>query len=123
MSRKEAVAWLKKVLKPGSTVYTVLRHVSKSGMSRRIDLYAVKNNKPLFLTGWAGDALGLRHDRKGGLVVGGCGMDMGFHLVYELSCVLFPRGFKVKAGTAHRNGTPDGATDTDGGYALHHEWL
>lgn len=39
--REEAVAQLRKMLKPGDTVHTILRHVSKSGMSRRIDLVKV----------------------------------------------------------------------------------
>jgi hypothetical protein len=34
----DAVAELHKLLKPGDTVYTILRHVSSSGMSRVIDL-------------------------------------------------------------------------------------
>lgn len=37
-----------------------------------------------------GVALGLRQAKRGdGLIVGGCGMDMGFHLVYELSAMLY----------------------------------
>ena len=35
--RDEAIANLREILKPGDTVYTILRHVSKSGMSRVID--------------------------------------------------------------------------------------
>jgi len=34
--RTEAIAKLRKMLKPGMTVHTVLRHVSGSGMTRRI---------------------------------------------------------------------------------------
>lgn len=36
--RKEAQAELRKLLRPGATIYTVLRHVSASGMFRVIDL-------------------------------------------------------------------------------------
>ena len=36
--KAEAVAELKKLLKPGATVYTVLKHCSSSGMMRVIDL-------------------------------------------------------------------------------------
>lgn len=82
-------------------VYTILRHVSSSGMSRRIDLYVIRDNKPQFLTGWASHALGYKHHERGGLVVGGCGMDMGFHVVYSLSSKLYGGD----------------------GYVLRHEWL
>lgn len=111
--RKEhAIKELRNTLSPGDTVYTVLRHVSASGMTRRIDLYTIKNNRPQFLTGYAAYATGWKWGNKAGLVVGGCGMDMGFHLVYTLSRILFPDGFK------------DGQDDKkDGGYALRHEWL
>jgi hypothetical protein len=107
-----AIKQLREILSVGDTVYTVLRHVSASGMSRRIDLYTMKDNKPRFLTGYAAHALGLKWGDKAGIVVGGCGMDMGFHLVYTLSRTIFPNGFN------------DGKdSQRDGGYALRHEWL
>jgi len=119
--REQAIEQLQKLLKPGDKVYTVLRHVSASGMSRRIDLYTIKDNRPIYLTGYAAKALGLRRSpKKEGVTVGGCGMDMGFHLVYELSGVLFRDGFKVNG--VGRNGDTSGH-DNDGGYALKHEWL
>lgn len=116
--RQEAAAELRKLLKPGTTVYTVLRHVSSSGMSRRIDLFVIKGGRLVFLSGYAGRLLGLhRRGRHDGLVVGGCGMDMGFHLVYELGAALWPKGTRTPHGI--RNGQPD----TDGGYALKHSWI
>jgi hypothetical protein len=33
---------------------------------------------------------------RNGIRVGGCGMDMGFHLVYTLSRALFDDGYYVK---------------------------
>lgn len=54
---------------------------------------------------------------KQGIRVGGCGMDMGFALVYELGQTLWPHGTRKPHGS--RNGEPDRA----GGYALKHEWL
>jgi len=80
-----------KWLKPGDTVYSVLRHVSQSGMQRRIDFYAIgEDRRPLYLTGYM-EAIGLgkRHAKKDGLIVNGCGMDMGCHLVMNLSRALF----------------------------------
>ena|ERR1035437_1828097 len=51
---------------------------------------------------------------------GGCGMDMGFHLVYNLGRTLFPEGFKVEG--RGRNGDASG-WDKDGGYALKQRWI
>lgn len=110
--REYAINQLREILSPGDTVYCVLRHVSASGMSRRIDLYTIQDNRPRFLTGYAAHAIGWKWGDKAGVVVGGCGMDMGFHLVYTLSRTLFPDGFN------------DGQdSQRDGGYALRHEWL
>jgi hypothetical protein len=121
--RTEAIVALRKIIKPGDTVYTVLRHVSASGMSRRIDLYAIRKNELVYLTGYAAKALDMkRHPSKDGLTVGGCGMDMGFAIVYDLSRTLFPKGFKVTAERG-RNGITKGSIDPDGGYALKHRWI
>lgn len=92
---------LLKILKPGDTVYTVIRSVSRSGMSRRLDLYTIQENSPRFLTTLTADLLGLSYGTEAwakgaGLRVGGCGMDMGFHVVYELSHALFGNGYALK---------------------------
>jgi len=123
--RAEAIMQLRKLLRPGSLVYTVLCSCSASDMTRRINLYTVYKGRMAFLTGYAAKALGYRHDyKRGGLVVGGCGMDMGWHTVYCLSHTLFPKGFiPAKAGKRGRNGIPDTDQDTDGGYALDQMWL
>lgn len=110
-AKQEAMDMLRKVLKRGDTVYTVLRHVSKSGMQRRIDCYCIgEDRRPFFLSGYIGKVLGLRHNyKKGGLVVNGCGMDMGYHIVHSLSSAMF-RGSK-------------GEYSNEGAYALKHEWI
>jgi hypothetical protein len=114
---------LHKFLQPGDTVYTVIRKVSTSGMSRKIDLYTFKDNRKIYLTGYAAVLLGYSRDiRSGALSVSGCGMDMGFHVVYSLSRVLFPDGFKLAEGQRGRNGDMSGY-DNDGGYALRQEWI
>lgn len=121
--KDEAVQYLRKMLKPGDTVYTVLRHVSSSGMSRRMDLFVIRKNVPYWISGYVGRVLGLRrHPKHDGLTVSGCGMDMGFHVVYSLSQCLFPKGFKVPKGGHGRNGDTSGY-DNDGGYALNQRWL
>jgi hypothetical protein len=107
-------------------------------MSRRIDLFARTPDGPMFITGMAAAAMGERWDRdKGGIVVSGCGMDMGFHLVYNLSYTLWPFGHDCvgKPCSSHPKGCPSNDhsngdrnyspdhTHTDGGYALRHNWL
>jgi len=104
---------LHELLKPGDTILCVLRHVSKSGMSRRIDFYT--QNLDYLSHSFAvvrGDA-----EPKNGLRVDGCGMDMGFSVVYSLGYKLWPEGTDTPHGT--RNGEPD----SNGGYALKHRWL
>ena len=88
-----AVAKLREMLNPGDTVYTILRHRSRSGMSRRISTVAVIGGRIADLDYLVARALDYRVHRDGGLIVGGCGMDMGFHVVYNLARVLFSAGF------------------------------
>lgn len=117
--QKECIKDLRKLIKAGNTVYTILRHVSSSGMTRHIDLLVMKKNQPHRITWSAAKAMGYRM-KDGSIVTQGCGMDMGFDLVYNLSRTLFPKGFKVKG--MGRNGDTSGH-DKDGGYALNHRWL
>lgn len=91
--REEAIALLRETLKPGSTVYTSVAHVSRSGMSREIKLYAIEGGEPAWLSGLVARAVGLRLGKRDGVIMGGCGMDMGFAAVYELSATLYPDGF------------------------------
>ena len=96
MTKDEARERLLTLLQPGATVYTVLRHVSSSGMSRRIDCYTIQNNRTLYLSGYM-EALGIAKRQKGkdGLMVSGCGMDMGYHLVDRLSWALFSKAYTL----------------------------
>ena len=117
---KSQIAYIRKY-RP--KIYTVLRHVSASGMSRRISAYMIKDGGLVFLDGLIATMTGYkRHKTKEGLVVGGCGMDMGFHLVYSLSSAIFPDGFKLKKGEYGRNNDKSGF-DKCGGYALKQEWI
>ena len=88
-------------------------------------VYAILDNEPFFLSGYVGRILGYTRAKTGGVRVSGCGMDMGFHLVYALSSALFPEGFiPAEAGhTYGRNGTDPHERDPDGGYALNQKWL
>jgi len=98
------------ILNPGDTVYTMVRSVSASGMSRTMSLYTVKDNRLVNITYYAAHALEWPLREVNGsraLRVGGAGMDMGFHTVYTLSRVLF-------AATMN---------SSDAGYSLKHEWI
>lgn len=129
--RDEARAELREILKPGDVVYTSLLHVSRSGMLRVIAPFIMRNNEPRPLWASVGTALGLPLDRdRGGVKIGGCGMDMGFELVYQLSYALYPQGFGcIGSGCPandHSNGDRDytlGHVHPDGGYALRQRWL
>jgi hypothetical protein len=111
---------LLEILKPGDTVYCIIRHVSASGMQREISLYVKAEDGMVWLDGYVSTLMGTRRGKRDGLVVSGCGMDMGFALVYELSHALFPEGFAVEG--RGRNGDTSG-WDKNGGYALKHSWL
>ena len=118
VARKEyARVELRKLIIPGQTVYCTLRSVSSSGMSRRISLHIIENGTLRSIDSLAADATDTAHSDKGGLIVGGCGMDMGFHIVYTLGYALWPNGTPAPHGV--RNGAPD----TNGGYALKSEWV
>lgn len=121
--KQEAIRQLRKILRPGKTVETVLRHISRSGMSRVISLCVPKRGESVPISYLAAKALGYRLDDKtGGIKISGCGMDMGFALVYDLGRVLWPKGFKLRKGNRARNGDTSGF-DNDGGYALNHRWI
>ena len=92
--REEDAARMREWLPPGATVYTSCDHVSRSGMHRRINVHAIVGGEMMWLTGYAANVVGFTRDKKhDGLRIGGCGMDMGFHVVSTLSRVLYPDGF------------------------------
>lgn len=115
--REESLAILREHFKPGQTVYTVLRHVSASGMSRDISVLTVEGNETRQWDYHVSRVLGYSRGKREGLRVGGCGMDVGFAIVYELGAALWPHGTPEPHST--RNGEPD----TAGGYALKHRWM
>lgn len=99
--RAQAIVRLREMIEPGDTVYTILRRVSRSGMSREVSVMLLSPDErpgknpvvdlhPNYLTA---TALGRRQGKSDGIIMDGGGMDMGFALVYELSSVLFPKGF------------------------------
>ena len=121
---------------PGDRLYTVTRHTSASGMTRSISTFVVRDNQPICIDYRVARLLDLPFDQKhGGCKTSGCGMDMGFHLIYELSRTLFPNGFEcVGRDDARRTWCPsndhtngdrnyESHHHQDGGYALRQRWL
>ena len=101
MTKEEAIKRLKEEIKKGDTLYTQLNHVSQSGMTRHISVRQIKINYPLNWTRLVSVALEWKEAKNrfggyNGIKVGGCGMDMGFHLVYTLSSVLYDDGYAIK---------------------------
>jgi hypothetical protein len=99
---------LKGYFKDTRTAYTILRSVSASGMTRHISLVVAGVNDEgkadLYDITWlAAHAMDEKVSERNGhrtIRVNGCGMDMGFHLVYNLSSVLYHgeerAGYKIK---------------------------
>lgn len=141
--RDAAIVELRSTFPPNSTVTVVLRHVSRSGMERAISVIGPDLRDVSWLVA---RATGFKmHGKHEGLKVGGCGMDMGFHVVYTLSRTLYGDGYTcsgIKPYDAEYNTnkgycrsndhvnergvnsdyTP-GRAHSDGGYALSSRWL
>ena len=94
--KRDAIEYLKKSINKGDTLYTIVTHVSKSGMSRNIKVLDIKNEIPSYWNCDISKILGYTLKDDGTLKVKGCGMDMGFHVVYQLSKVLFDDGYAIK---------------------------
>lgn len=94
--REERIASLRELLGSVGTIYTCLRKVSSSGMSRTLTLHIVKDGEILDITYGASIALGWSRNDDGHLKVSGCGMDMGFHTVYTLAQILNDDGYSIK---------------------------
>ena len=95
-ARNEAIATLRKMgVKAGTDIYTIVTHVSKSGMQRHIRCYlpTMEDGKPSIanITRLVSVACDIRLAKgwNWDLVVGGYGMDMCFATVYNLASVMF----------------------------------
>jgi hypothetical protein len=88
------------------TAYTILKSVSASGMSRTMKVVTYDDGRVLDITWWVSlvSSVGTLTEKNGQRVVrvGGCGMDMGFHLVHSLGIALY---------------------GLEGGYKISQEWL
>lgn len=135
IEKEAARARLLEWLKPGDTVYCILRHVSSSGMSRVIDLVLMPkpgsdDTVPRHIAYNAAILLGMKYDsQREGIKISGCGMDMGFSLVYSLGSALWPNGHTCTGENCRSNDHSNGDRDRtphlhrDAGYALNYKWL
>jgi hypothetical protein len=131
--KEEAILYLRELLlkdlpkgqKP--TLYTSCKHVSSSGMMRHIDVFAIVDNQPININ-WYIEKLGTykrakNYDAKNAdsLRVGGCGMDMGFSVVYNVGHAIF-RDYEITSLKVRgRNG--EKYETTDAGYIITQRWL
>lgn len=89
-SKLESITMLKDTIKQNDIIYTDVKKVSSSGMYRHIKTYIIRDNKPLDISCHVANAIGWAFkDKTFAVGVGGCGMDMGFHLVSTLANILF----------------------------------
>ena len=96
MNKEEAITKLKEAIKEGDTLYTQLKHVSKSGMTRWIAVRLLKDDYPYDYTYLVAKALdGKVSDKYYGIKREGCGMDMGNDLIHHLSYVLYGNGYAI----------------------------
>ena len=150
--RQEAIDRLKQWIKPGDTLYTQIKHVSRSGTQRTIQVVKIncknKGEPELLYLGYTvAEALGWKYDQeREGVKVGGCGMDMGFHIVHSLGYALYGKEASEGEGKEanalrealynadsfyyRQGGAPIPDTTKPGrlwfggaGYALKHKWL
>ena len=91
LEAKEALERLREWVKPGDTIWCVLRSVSRTGMMRVIDFQKFEADGRHLSLGWnIAKALDMPYNRdREGVRVSGCGMDMGFHVVSGLAFKLF----------------------------------
>ena len=128
--RTNAINKLRELLPPGTRVYTILRHVSRSGMKRHISAVVHTEDGNDDITWLVARACGDKIADDGGIKCSGAGMDM----VHNLSYALYPDGFECTGvddprlrcpSNDHSNGDRDYSPHhhSSGGYALRQQWL
>jgi hypothetical protein len=90
--KQEAAQELGNILKDiqTDTIYTVIRHVSASGMQREISVKMIDAGRIIHLDYLVSTATGKKLGKHGGIVMKGFGMDMGFALVDGINHLFSP---------------------------------
>lgn len=133
--QREALAELRKIVKPGDEIRCILRHRSSSGMQRSISFLKIDGRGRVFdLDGMIARAFDYKLDlQRDGIKIGGAGMDMGFEVVYHVSNALYghgTRGYACRGDRCPSNSHVNdrnaprgrGVRHTDG-YAVSSRWL
>ena len=98
IEKEKSVETLKEYLKEDITIHSIIRSVSNSGMSRNISFKITDKDNILDLSYHIAKALQYPfNNKKHAVKVSGSGMDMAFHVVHNLSHVLFDNGYKLKS--------------------------
>ena len=96
VDKERAEELLKECFPKGSTAHTTVVHVARSGMSRHIKVFAIRGERIQNISNYVAKYLDWRYTNKEAVFVSGCGMDMGFHLIYTLSSCLYDDGYAIK---------------------------
>lgn len=86
--QQEAISRLRATLNEGDTVYTILRHVTREGGTRYIDIYIIRDNIPLRQTHSIAAATGHTYDDRHEAIA----CDTEHDVVYALAYALFGDG-------------------------------
>jgi hypothetical protein len=96
LNEKQSKTRLKKLIKRGDNITTLIRNVSTSGMSREIIVLIARGKEVKNISYDVSQLLDWKRGNNEGVIVSGCGMDMAFHLVYSLGSMLFNDGYALK---------------------------
>lgn len=116
-------------LRPGGTIWGCIRTVARSGMSRTMTFHVPDESGRGIcdITYAVGGLLGEKLNKRGAIMVPGCGMDMIFKMVYDIGRTMYPDGYdcpKAHGGECHSNDHRNGreadkrTRHADGGYAF-----
>ena len=86
---QEAIDYLKENIVANMKIYYLVMRVSKSGMSRRIRFFISIDGEIQDISFFVARSLDYAFKCDEGVLLKGCGMDMGYHVVTQLSHVLF----------------------------------
>jgi hypothetical protein len=99
--RNECYRNLKNWIKEGDTIYYVIKQVSSSGMYRHIDFYKFDVVDGKIVKSWLSYNIAKALDypfkeKTNSVGVGGCGMNMAFHVISQVATSLFGDYKKLK---------------------------
>lgn len=91
--RAQAIEDLRQMFPEGSTVYTIVRSIARSGMSREISVLCIHDKSTVYHPNWSVAAVtGITLNRGGwrdGLIVKGCGFNHSQYIADMVSIALY----------------------------------